>query len=276
MPPRSVADFAADVRRIGVGTGDVVMAHASVRAVGPLINGPDTLAAALLEAIGPSGTLVVATDWEAPYQDLLDDDGRVPDPWREHVPPFDPQTSRAMRENGVLAEFVRTTPGALRSGNPNCSVTAIGARAEWLTADQPLDYGYGPGSPLAKLAEVGGKVLMIGAPFDTMTLLHHAEHLAKVPGKRVFRVEVPHLAPSGTWWRMTEEYESSKAIVPGFPDDYFRQIVSAFLDTGSGSRGAIGEAAATLVDAGAMVAFGARWIEEAVRNQSAALSSSAS
>ncbi len=83
---------------------------------------------------------------------------------------------------GILAEFIRTTPGARRSGNPGASVAAIGAQAEWLTADHPLDYGYGPGSPLAKLVEAGGKVLMAGAPPDTMTLLHHAEHLARIPG----------------------------------------------------------------------------------------------
>ncbi len=110
---------------------------------------------------------------------------------------FDPAASRAVRDNGILAEFIRTTPGARRSGNPGASVAAIGARADWLTADHPLDYGYGPGSPLAKLMEAGGKVLMAGAPPDTMTLLHHAEHLARIPGKRVRRYEVPLVTADG-------------------------------------------------------------------------------
>jgi len=39
----------------------------------------------------------------------------------------------------------------------------VSPRREWSTANHPLDYGYGPGAPLAKLVEVGGKVVMIGA-----------------------------------------------------------------------------------------------------------------
>jgi aminoglycoside 3-N-acetyltransferase len=39
----------------------------------------------------------------------------------------------------ILTEFLRTTPGACRSENPEASMAAIGARADWLTADHPLD-----------------------------------------------------------------------------------------------------------------------------------------
>lgn len=171
------------------------MVHAAVSRIGPMLNGPDALIGALLDASHPGGTVLAYTDWDARYDVLLDGDGRVPEEWRAHIPAFDPTASRAARENGVLPEFVRTWPGARRSGSPGASVAAIGAKAEWITADHPLDYGYGEGSPLAKL---GGKVLMVGAPLDTMTLLHHAEHLAAIPGKRIHRYEVPFLTADGT------------------------------------------------------------------------------
>jgi aminoglycoside 3-N-acetyltransferase len=67
-----------------------------------------------------------------------------------------------------------------------------------VTADHPLDYGYGEAWPLAKLVAARGKVLMVGAPPDTMTLLHHAEHLARIPGKRIRRYEVPFATTAGT------------------------------------------------------------------------------
>lgn len=256
------AHLAADLAALGLREGDTVMAHAAMRSVGKLLDGPDALIAAIGDVIGSDGTLMVATDWEAAYDDeLLDEQGRVPEMWKPHIPPFDPARSRAMRDNGALPEFVRTTPGALRSANPNCSMAALGARAAWLIADQPLDYGYGPGSPLAKLVAVGGRVVMLGAPWETMTLLHHAEHLADVPDKRVVRQEVPHRSDAGTIWRMNEEYEGAEAIIDGLPDDYFAQIVADFLATGAGFGGKIGNAAAILVDAPAMLAFGIAWIE---------------
>jgi len=253
--------LAADLARLGLDPGDAVMVHAAVSKVGHLLDGPDTIIAALCDAVGPQGTVLAYADWEACYEDLVDDEGRVPPEWREHVPPFDPRRSRAIRDNGVLPEFLRTTPGALRSGNPGASLVALGARAEWLTADHPLDYGYGEGSPLAKLVEAGGKVLMLGAPLDTLTLLHHAEHLAKIPGKRIRRIEVPLATLAGTQWRMIEEFDTGDPIVSGLAEDYFAEIVTEFLATGEGRQGLIGSAPSVLVDAAAITAFGVAWLE---------------
>lgn len=237
------------------------MAHAAVSRIGPILGGPDTIIGALRDAVGPTGTIMAYADWDAGYEDLLDAEGPAPDAWRAHIPPFDPATSRAVRDNGVLPEFLRTTPGALRSGNPGASVAAIGARAGWLTADHPIDYGYGPGSPLAKLVEAGGKIALIGAPLDTMTLLHHAEHLANVPGKRIKRVEVPFVRDGGVEWRMAEEFDTGDPVVAGLADDYFGAIVEDFLATGGGRRGLVGDASGIMVDAAAITAFAVAWIE---------------
>ena len=259
--------LAADLARLGLVPGDTVMVHAAVSKVGRLLDGPDTIIAALCDAVGPGGTVLAYADWEARYEDLVDKDGRVPPEWREHVPPFDPQRSRAIRDNGVLPEFLRTTPGALRSGNPGASLAALGAKAEWFTSDHPLDYGYGEGSPLAKLVDGGGKVLMLGAPLDTMTLLHHAEHLARIPGKRVKRVEVPFAAAAGTQWRMVEEFETGEPVVAGLADDYFAHIVSDFLASGQGRQGRVGAAASVLVEAAAITRFAVAWLEERFANR---------
>ena len=237
------------------------MAHGAMSRLGRLLNGPDAFIGALLDAVGPSGTILAYTDWDGDYEDLLDGDGRVFPQWRAHVPPFYPAASRAIRGNGVLAEFIRTTPGARRSLNPGASVAAIGARADWLTSDHPLDYGYGEGSPFAKLVEAGGKVLMAGAPLDTMTLLHHAEHLAQIPNKRLRRCEVPFLRCGSVEWRMVEEFDTSVPIVPGLADDYFGEVVRAFLAAGGGQQGLVGEAPSVLVEAAPICRFAVAWLE---------------
>ncbi len=255
------ASLRSDLERLGVRYGDMVMVHAAMRRVGPLLNGPDALIGALMDAVGPNGTLMAYVDWDACYDVLLDEEGRVPPEWRDHIPPFDVASSRAIRDNGILAEFIRTTPGARRSGNPGASVAALGARAEWLTAEHPLDYGYGEGSPFAKLVEAGGKVLMVGAPLDTMTLLHHAEHLAGIPNKRIRRYEVPFAAVAGVEWRMVEEFDTSDPVVPGLAEDYFATVVREFLASGQGRKGPTGSAASVLVDAAAICAFAVDWLE---------------
>lgn len=263
---RTRQDLTSDLVRLGVRTADTVMVHAAVSRIGRLLNGPDIVIGALLDAVGPEGTVLAYTDWDARYDELSGADGRVADAWRDHVPPFNPAASRAARDNGILPEFLRTWPGARRSANPGASVAALGARADWITADHALDYGYGTNSPFAKLVEIGGSVLLVGAPLDTMTLLHHAEHLARIPGKRVIRYEVPFATGrDDVRWRMTEEFDTADPVVAGLDEDYFADIVSAFLAEGHGVRGQVGQAQAVLVPAADITHFAVRWLEARCR-----------
>lgn len=271
----SRAALRSDLERLGLRPGDVVMAHGALSRVGRMLNGPDIVIGALLDATSAGGTVLAYTDWDARYDELLDADGRVPTEWREHVPAYDPATSRSTRDNGALPEFLRTWPGARRSQNPGASVAAVGERADWITRDHPLDYGYGPGSPLARLVEADGKVVMIGAPRDTMTLLHHAEHLAVLPHKRVIRYTVPLATPAGTRWRWVEEFDTSVPVSPvldSFETDPFELIVDAFLAAGSGSTGLVGQAPSLLVEAREIVDFAVTWLERQVPAPRAATS----
>ncbi len=252
-----------DLRRLGLRAGDTVMVHAAMRSVGRLVNGPDTLIQALRDVVEAEGTVVAYADWESRYEELLDAEGRMPEAWRDRVPGFDPATARAIRDNGIFPEFLRTTPGALRSGNPGASIVALGARAAEITADHPLDYGYGPGTPLARLVALNARVLLVGAPLDTMTLLHHAEHLARLPGKRVKRCEVPFATATGTVWRMVEEFDTAQPVVAGLDDDCFGRIVADFVDSERAVHGFVGDASTLMVDAAEITEFAVAWLEDA-------------
>jgi aminoglycoside 3-N-acetyltransferase len=254
--------LAAELGALGLAAGDTVMVHAGLRSVGPMLGGPDSLIDAILDATAPGGTLLVYTDWNDDFHELTGEDGRVPAEIRGDVRPFDPPSSRAIRDNGAFPELVRTRPGARRSGNPGASCAAIGARAEWMTSAHALDYGYGAQSPFARLVEARGKVLMIGAPLDTMTILHHAEHRADIPGKRVVRFEVPLARGGRTEWRTCEEFDTSRPVVDGLADDYFAGIVEEYLAGGRGRRGRIGDAASVLVPAAEIVEHAVDWLEQ--------------
>jgi len=218
------------------------MAHASMHAVG--CDARD-LVAALLDVLGPEGTLAAYVDWEMESDDA----------------PFDAATARAARSNGVLAETIRAWPGALRSAHPDAGVAAIGAKAAWLVADHPLHYGYGPGSPFDKLVRGGGKVLLLGAPLDTITLLHHSEHVAAIPDKRIAHYE--RNMPSG---RVSfEEFDTADPVHASFADDYFAAIARDHLAAGGGATATVGGATAYLFDAAPLHAFAVAWIERRVR-----------
>jgi aminoglycoside 3-N-acetyltransferase len=227
-----------------------------------VIGGADTILVALRDVVGPDGTILGYTDWDG--QDDVEDYPEL----RAEARPFDPLTSRSVRDNGWFPELLRTTPGALRSANPGASMAAVGARAAWFTADHAMDYGYGPQSPLGKLVDAGGKTLIIGATLDHMTLLHHAEHLAKFEPKRIRRYESPLLIDGQTVWRKFEEFDTSDPP-DGMADDYFATIVEDFLATGKGKRGTVGAAPSILVSAKEIIPFTVSWIERAMRPRSA-------
>ncbi len=249
------ASLAADLGAIGLVRGDAVLVHAALRRLGPIAGGVDGILDALIDVVGPGGTILAYCDWQ-----LLDDERDDP-ALRQHLPPFDPLRSRATRDNGFWPELLRTTPGAHRSGNPGASFAALGGRAEWFTADHAPDYGYGPRSPLGRLVEARGKVLMLGAPLDTMTLLHHAEHLADISGKRIRRHEAPVLVNGEAVWVSFEEFDTSDPP-DGLADDYMAEVVEDYLATGQGRRGLVGRAPSVLVEAAPIVAFAIDWLEQ--------------
>jgi aminoglycoside 3-N-acetyltransferase len=249
----------ADLTAIGIAEGDAVLVHAALRKVGPIVGGPDTLIDALVDAVGPEGTLLGYCDWQ------LEDDAAGTLASRDDLPAFDPARSRSIRDNGAFPELLRTTPGAKRSASPGASCAALGGKADWFTADHALDYGYGPQSPFGKLVAARGKTLLLGAPRDTMTLLHHAEHLADIPAKRIRRYEIPILVDGKTTWRQVEEFDTAIPVVEGLADDYFATIVTEYLASGRGSTGTVGKAACVLVEGADIVPYAVNWLESRFR-----------
>jgi aminoglycoside 3-N-acetyltransferase len=234
-----------------------------MKAVGPILGGPDELIEALLGVVGPAGTVMTYVDWEYGAQGYtrVDRETPLPPEMMEAWPTFDPGKARADRSYGILPEFVRTWPGAYRSGNPGASVAAVGARAEWITADHPMDYGYGPGSPLAKLVEARGQILLLGSPLENVTLLHFSEHMARLPNKRLIRYQEKVLKEGRGEWIEIEEYDTGRPVVEVAPDDHFDQLVRAYLNEGTVSVGEVGHAESYLFDAEPLHRFAVRWME---------------
>jgi len=255
------SQLAEAFQRLGVQAGDTLMLHASVKAVGWVVGGPDMILAALLDVLGEEGTLMMMVGWEEQVYHLPEWPADRQAAYLAECPPFDPATSRANRRWSILAEYLRTWPGARRSDHPEKSMVAVGKRAEWLTADHPRHYGFGAGSPLDKLCQAGGRVLLLGARFDSLTLLHHAEDQARMPGKRVVRYQMPVLEEGARRWVEIEEFDTCAGIVDWVGEDYFILIAKEYLAENGLRPGAVGGAISYLFEAASLVEFAVGWME---------------
>ena len=156
-----------DVRRIatqllalGLQPGGVVVVHTAFSQVGPLAGGPEALIAALREALGPAGTLVMPS--------MSDDDDR----------PFE-VAATPCRSMGVVADTFWRMPGVLRSDSPH-AFAALGPHAAAITAPHPFAVPHGLDSPVGRVWELAGQVLLLGVGHDANTTIHLAENMARV------------------------------------------------------------------------------------------------
>ncbi|MEI5100183.1 aminoglycoside 3-N-acetyltransferase [Streptomyces sp. PmtG] len=257
-----------ELRALGLGDGEVVMFHTRMSAIGYVAGGPQTLIGALSDVVGERGTLMVTCGWNdaPPYEFSTDWPQEWQDAVRAEHPAYDPDLSEADHGNGRLPEALRRWPGAVRSRHPDASFAALGAHADELMADHPWDDPHGPDSPLARLVDRGGRVLLLGAPLDSLTLLHHAEALADAPGKRFVDYEQPVLEGGERVWRRFHDIDSSDGAFdysPVVPEGVwpFEVIGRELLATGKGLRGSVGAAESHLFEARDVVDFGVAWME---------------
>lgn len=156
------AEVAAQLRALGVRAGAVLLVHTSFRAVRPIEGGPHGLIEALRAAIGARGTLVMPS-WP-------DDDDA----------PFDPLSTPAAADLGVVADTFWRLPGVLRSDH--CfACAAAGHDAAYITSDPLPLPPHRPESPVGRVHDLDGQVLLLGVDHDADTTLHLAEVVAGVP-----------------------------------------------------------------------------------------------
>jgi len=137
-----------------------------------------------------------------------------------------------------------------------------------LVADHPSDDAYGAGTPYARLVELGGRVALLGAPLDTVTLVHHAEAVAEVPGKRRVSYGSPVIVrnPVERLWRTFSDIDTAEGALPYERvlggEDYVGHIARSALAAGAGRRGPVGEGMSYLFDARGLVEHAVGWIEQ--------------
>ncbi|SDB64320.1 aminoglycoside N(3)-acetyltransferase [Butyrivibrio sp. INlla16] len=252
-----MSDIVEALRKVGLQSGDTVMVHASLSQIGYVCGGAQAVIEALIEVVGDEGTIMMPTQswknldpetgvhWDADEADW--------DKIRENWPAYD-KAITPTNTMGAVAEMFRSWPGAIRSDHPARSVAAWGKHAKYLTENHDLSNIFGEGSPIGKLYELGGKVLLIGVDYDKNTSIHLADVRAEYPGKYNC---TEHSAVMENGERIWKAYET--LFVDG---EDFVDIGKAFEAVNDVNKCMLGEAELRLMNQRELVDFAVSWIEK--------------
>ncbi|MGL5942421.1 MAG: aminoglycoside N(3)-acetyltransferase [Waterburya sp.] len=202
MIPLTLDYLSQQLKTIGIRKGQTLIVHCSLSKIGWVIGGAEVVIQALIQAVGCDGTLIMPTQT---WKNLDPSRGvdNVPESWwsiiREHLPAYNPDTTPSVGM-GVVAELFRTFPNAKRSSHPVRSFAALGAKADCLVSEHDLEDVFGNSSPLGKLYDLDGYILLIGVSHSANTSLHLAEHRASYPGKCYVRESSAILVKGKRQW----------------------------------------------------------------------------
>ena len=154
-----------DLENIGIGPGDTLVVHSSLKSMGYVDGGPLSVIAALSDAIGEQGTLIFPTfTYRTSYADSFYSNKDTPSCV------------------GIISETFRYSDGVIRTNHPTHSVAIRGRFCSDMMKDEELDdTPMGIHSPYRRLASYSAKILMLGCSLSSTSFMHALEEESDSP-----------------------------------------------------------------------------------------------
>jgi len=255
--PNTITSLKRDFKSLGVKPGSIIIMHSSLSKIGWTVGGPVSVVRALMLTITPKGTIVMPSFTSENSEPSKWEHPPVPESWwgtiRKEMPAFDPNISPT-RAMGTIVETFRRWPDVLRSDHPMSSFAAWGKNAKCITENHELIGDLGEGSPISRLYELDGQILLVGVTHENNSSIHLAEYRSDFPGKRYQKTGCAMLVNDQRRWVEWEELDVNS--------DDFEQLGLDFESKINYKPGKIGMAESRLISLRAIVDFGIEWLKE--------------
>lgn len=255
--PITQSRIVAELLSLGIRPGDTLMVHSSLSSIGYVVGGAMTVVTSLEEAVGPAGTIMMPAFSEGAPEPSRWRNPPVPESWwatiRRATPPWDPEMTPTSAL-GIIPETFRLQSGTHRSRHPNVSFCARGPHSRELLSAHHLDFGIGERSPVDRLYDLDGKILLLGVDHGSNSSLHLAEFRSRWKGRE------KELRFSGKLLRDGKVVHVRFRDLDGTSDD-FAQLGNDYEgETGNVNVGLVGMAKARLMEVRPLIDYAVEWL----------------
>ncbi len=255
--PGTVCSLVSDLGDLGLESGDIVIVHSSLSALGWIVGGAQAVVEALLQTVEPAGTIVMPTQTGQLTDPANWSNPPVPSEWipiiRDEMPAFDPAATLPRGMGRVVESFLMHQE-TMRSDHPTVSFAARGPAASEIVACHPLTPELGETSPLGRLYELDAKVLLLGVEHGNNTSLHLAEHRAVWPSKTERETGAPLMIDGERRWVTYHDLD--------WDEGDFDELGKAFAHSGMETSAPVGSGVGKLCRQRNLVDFGAEWLSD--------------
>lgn len=220
------------LQRMGLTGSETILIHSSMKSIGEVEGGADTVLDAWIEYFGHGLLLLPTHTWKNVNAD---------------EPVFDPKSTPSCV--GLLTNKFLERPGVIRSLHPTHSMAGIGPKAaDYLKGEENNNTPCTPGGCYDRLKDCGGKILLVGVGHARNTYIHSVEEVLNVPHRlsdTPMRLQI--VMPDGSV-KVSYMRKHYNAEQPHISEDFVK-LNQVFLDCGAAKEVVFGDAKCLLCDA---------------------------
>lgn len=221
-----------NLREMGLLSSDAIMIHSSMKSIGEVENGADTVVDALMEYFSDGLLMMPTHTWAQ-----MSEDYNV----------FDPENEPACV--GILPNLFMKREGVVRSLHPTHSMAVCGKEAkEYILKEETCTTPCTPGGCWDRLKDVHAKILLVGVNHIKNTYIHSVEEVFDVPERLTqkpvaFRIKMP----DGVLKEVSvhRHYNPYTAHI----SESYDKLTQAFYETGAAKKVKFGDAECILCEA---------------------------
>lgn len=220
------------LRDMGIQPADNLLVHSSMKSMGTVQGGADTVLDALQEAVAEGMLMLPTHTWRQ---------------MSEEYSLFDPEKESVCV--GILPELFRKRPGVVRSLHPTHSMAVYGKGAEnYVAGEENCTTPCPPEGCWGRLKEIGAKILLLGVTHTRNTYIHSIEESFQIPERfteHTVRFQIKQ--PDGCL-KNVDMYRHYNKVDPHISEHY--DIMKAgYEKAGAAKRVRLGDAECILCDA---------------------------